>query len=219
MFNAMVGAFVGRLLATIFIAICLALGFGPDSWAKVILGIDPTLVARGAFVILGAIVAFILWLQWSKREPVSAGSSTHDLMNKLQRGEFEFLYPPLPGEYRRPDGHLSLKEAATRAYEQTRGSAAAEIAERMANGPNDILEWYGTALTLAANRKNGDKPLMTLFGVRPPSRISERIDIQKSYILSIGAKDSVIAQSSRIVFENLTVAADALSEAIEKLKD
>ena len=51
-------AFLGRLLATTFVALCIALGFGPDKWAAALIGAQPPLIVwavRGGFLLLGAI--------------------------------------------------------------------------------------------------------------------------------------------------------------------
>jgi len=48
-------AFLGRIAAYLFVAICAALGFGPPEWAAMILGTDPSLLARAGFLILAAL--------------------------------------------------------------------------------------------------------------------------------------------------------------------
>jgi len=55
-------AFAGKVLATLFIAVCIGLGFGPDKWAAMILGFDPGILARSAFLLLAAAtLAVLLW--------------------------------------------------------------------------------------------------------------------------------------------------------------
>jgi hypothetical protein len=60
--RAMAGGFVGKILGALFIAICLALGFGPTEWASFMIAELPTWVtptaARMAFLSLAAITAF-----------------------------------------------------------------------------------------------------------------------------------------------------------------
>jgi hypothetical protein len=67
---------------------------------------------------------------------------------------------------------ISLFEAATRAYEQTRDSMVSAIPEAFADSPNDILTWYCEAM---ARHRDGKEPFVRLWGIRPPSRIREEI--------------------------------------------
>lgn len=60
MAKVFVAAFAGKIVAAIFIAICIALGFGPKEWAAMILGVEPTLFARGGFLVLALIAAVVL---------------------------------------------------------------------------------------------------------------------------------------------------------------
>jgi hypothetical protein len=63
-----VSSFVGGILRTIFVAICYALGFGPDKWAAFLVAGMPFLitpgVARLAFLLLGSLT--LLSLLWPK---------------------------------------------------------------------------------------------------------------------------------------------------------
>jgi hypothetical protein len=57
--KAFAGGFFGKLAETLFIAVCLALGFGPDEWAKFIMtglpiGVTPVL-AQAVFLTLAAL--------------------------------------------------------------------------------------------------------------------------------------------------------------------
>jgi hypothetical protein len=55
-------AFLGKVAAALFIAVCIALGFGPTEWAAMILGTDPTLLARAGFLFLALLAAVgLLW--------------------------------------------------------------------------------------------------------------------------------------------------------------
>lgn len=63
--KAFFGAFFGKLLASLFIAACVLLGFGPDKWAAFMIQnlpywITPA-VARSGFLALGLITAVSLW--------------------------------------------------------------------------------------------------------------------------------------------------------------
>jgi hypothetical protein len=60
--QALAGSFVGKVLASLFIAICAAIGFGPDRWAAFVIGEMPIplLVARVLFLGLGALAIIYL---------------------------------------------------------------------------------------------------------------------------------------------------------------
>jgi hypothetical protein len=59
------GAFVGKILAAIFIAVCVAVGFGPDAWATFLLGDLSSLariISRIGFLLLAmTVVCFVIW--------------------------------------------------------------------------------------------------------------------------------------------------------------
>ncbi len=82
--KAFAGGFLGKLAGTLFIAICLFLGFGPDKWAKFIVSEFPTWVtpglAQAAFLTLAAITFIALFLPlWKWKQPdavVAAGASS-----------------------------------------------------------------------------------------------------------------------------------------------
>ena len=64
-FSALSGAFVGKILAALFIAVCLMFGIGPDNWAEWIISglgdqITPS-IARYAFLTLAALTAFAVF--------------------------------------------------------------------------------------------------------------------------------------------------------------
>jgi hypothetical protein len=102
------GAFVGKILAAIFIAVCVAVGFGPDAWATFLLG-DLSLLAhiisRISFLLLGiTVLCFIIWPKlrrwWRRlgfRWPVTFHHqmTTEELSNPSQEGEIrlEILSP------------------------------------------------------------------------------------------------------------------------------
>jgi hypothetical protein len=68
-FQSAAGAFVGKLLASIFIAVCVGLGFGPQEWARFVLGDLPyfgQIAARIAFIVLGlGVLLLLVWPQFS----------------------------------------------------------------------------------------------------------------------------------------------------------
>lgn len=59
--QAFAGGFAGKIVASLFVAVCLAVGVGPDKWAAYMMG-GETLpwIVRGAFVALGLATAFVL---------------------------------------------------------------------------------------------------------------------------------------------------------------
>jgi hypothetical protein len=66
--RAFVAAFSGKIAATLFIAVCIALGFGPTEWAAMLLGVEFQLIGRAIFVLLAmATLAGLLWPYW--RQP------------------------------------------------------------------------------------------------------------------------------------------------------
>lgn len=66
---AFAGAFAGKVAAAIFLAACIALGFGPSEWITVIVGPDVyPWVVRAVFFGLGALVLFLEWRKSSSNE-------------------------------------------------------------------------------------------------------------------------------------------------------
>jgi hypothetical protein len=75
MVRTIFGTFIGRILATVFIAVCAYLGFGPQELAPMILGgIDSVLLARAVFIALGlATFSFLLAphiRRWWQKPPI-----------------------------------------------------------------------------------------------------------------------------------------------------
>jgi len=68
MWRAFIGTFLGKIVAAAFIAICLALGFGPDRWAAVILAVNPVWYVRAILVLLALGTAAIILGPWLKRK-------------------------------------------------------------------------------------------------------------------------------------------------------
>lgn len=59
--NASVGGFVGKLLGSVFVAVCAVLGFGPDEWVQFMMGSNVApWIARGSFLLLAIISAWLL---------------------------------------------------------------------------------------------------------------------------------------------------------------
>jgi hypothetical protein len=109
---------------------------------------------------------------------------------------------------------ISLFEAATRAYEQTRDSPIAIVAEEFADSPDDVLTWFCDRM---ARHQNGKRPLVTLYGNRPPSRQKEEI-----YMAPLNRYDFVVQgmtisfqeRSGAARFENLSVRTAEVEAAI-----
>jgi hypothetical protein len=80
-FKVFTAAFLGRVASAIFIAACVALGFGPTEWVAFIVGSDlvPWL-ARVVFVGLGA---FVFWLNLRRGVPVDLGTPQQRLRLNL----------------------------------------------------------------------------------------------------------------------------------------
>jgi hypothetical protein len=86
-------ALLGKVAATIFIAICAFFGFGPDEWVRLVMpGPDTNLallVARIVFLVLGAAVLGLFlyqevigWLPWSK--PIPLPEAAREAYDKMQ---------------------------------------------------------------------------------------------------------------------------------------
>src|SRR6266852_4092774 len=61
------GAFLGKITAALFVAICVALGFGPTEWAAMILGVEPSWIGRAVFVFLAvATIVSLLSPYWRR---------------------------------------------------------------------------------------------------------------------------------------------------------
>ena len=57
MVRSFLGTFLGKLAAAAFIAACVALGVGPDWWAKEILAVQPVWYLRAGLVLLAVVTA------------------------------------------------------------------------------------------------------------------------------------------------------------------
>src|SRR5262249_49029307 len=110
----------------------------------------------------------------------------------------------------RDEGRISLMEAATRAYEQTRNRPVARFAE--AEGSDDrILTWYCNFMT---RPDHGRPPRVTLWGKRPPSRLNEKISVLSNY--DFKAENGAIVLRERmgnVRYQDLTVARSEVDAA------
>lgn len=81
--NAALGGFVGKLVATLFIAVCIALGVGPDVWATTLLGgVVTPLFAQLLFILLAVLTALALGASF--RKPEKARALTKAQLLKMQ---------------------------------------------------------------------------------------------------------------------------------------
>jgi hypothetical protein len=100
-FTAFAGGFIGKIAATLFVAVCLVLGFGPDKWAAYLVSwISPEL-AQLAFLALGFITfvfafgpSIILAL---KRIYLVAINRTDEIPTEIKE-EFESARSPILGQ-------------------------------------------------------------------------------------------------------------------------
>jgi hypothetical protein len=106
----------------------------------------------------------------------------------LNERQIEQVWPDLL-----KDEMLPLMEAAAQAYEQTRENPAALMAEASANTNDDIITWYCCAMAAPGDHKT---PSVSIWGTRPPSRLSEPI----SHRL-FGGYDFIIENQSLILKE------------------
>jgi len=107
------------------------------------------------------------------------------------------------------DPFVTLKEAATTAYEETRGTVVATIAE--ASSRDGVLGYYARALFKGK----------TLYGNRPPSRKPEAIPGDEYRRCKISDNQSVLRRrtDNTVLYENLQIKRSDLSLRIAELRD
>jgi hypothetical protein len=113
---------------------------------------------------------------------------------------------------------ISLFEAATRAYEQTRNDPISILAGAFSDMPNYILTWYCDTMT---RHERGKPPLVTLSGNSPPARVVEEVDIAPLRRYKFVVKNDTIIlqeQNGSMRFENLSARSEQVADAIRKLK-
>jgi hypothetical protein len=131
---------------------------------------------------------------------------------KFSKEEIYDAFPPT-------DEEISLYKAATITYERIRNSNVAVSMEAFAYTPDDILLSVCKTLT---EYRGGQEPLVKLFGNKPPSRTKELV-----YTAALNRYEFVIEEDKLIFreehghfyYENLTVKARRLDEAIQKLME
>ena len=100
------------------------------------------------------------------------------------------------------DDEMPLLEAATQAYERTRGHPVAGFAEGKDSTPDRVLGWYCYALIIP-RESLCQKPLMQVFGMHPPSRVKELIAVRPSYIINIRPSGVYLMEAGRDVFARI----------------
>jgi hypothetical protein len=75
--SALVASFAGKILAVLFVAIAAAIGFGPERWAELILGLERpwVLPVRIALLILAAVVFLLLVISIKRSAKVAQAPS------------------------------------------------------------------------------------------------------------------------------------------------
>jgi hypothetical protein len=186
MIRAFIGTFLGKVAAGLFIALCAALGLGPDWWATTILAVHPVWCIRAALILLALITATAFFGPLVKRKFAE----------------------------RKVLGQIPLLEAARTVFDQTKDSTCAEMAR--AEGSTKLaLGWYcymligvkGDGVTrlmeLTGTRPPSRVQELIKFD-RPPPDLEIRGDVA---IL-------VDRASKRVIAENLTVAKASVPSAV-----
>jgi hypothetical protein len=109
--RTVVSTFIGRILAALFIAICIALGFGPNKWAVFLISGMPVLITPGVvrlvfLLFASATLAALLWEKiFTPGSPLRRAASIAIICLPFVVGAFYITAVP------QPDRELSQKEA------------------------------------------------------------------------------------------------------------
>jgi hypothetical protein len=109
--TAFLGSLAGKVIATIFVAVCALLGFGPDWIGGLIVSTPPAiLVLRIIFLVLGATV-----LSLSLYQSVAKRSGTDPTSSRERRSSSPTIFPPEPSSIplyfsRFPQGSFVLSD-------------------------------------------------------------------------------------------------------------
>lgn len=204
-------AFAGKMVATIFLAVCIAYGFGPDTWIAFLLG--PTVapwIARLAFILLAVISGAVFFFSLhDKKTPVINFPNNADRRLRELRGIVTAKPEPTVGSLEwRYSKCVSLEDAAKIAYGETRKSIAAEFAEMGDAGADEIVSWYAYAITGCVD----------VYGTRPPSNKYERLNLKDASL-----KKSTLNFTSPIhnsaYYDDLIIEKEELAKAIAEIKN
>jgi hypothetical protein len=115
---------------------------------------------------------------------------------------------------------ISLLEAATRAYEETRHDYIGGSVREQAHGDKEyILKWYSYALV---GRSADGSRRMQLWGSRPPSRQRDPINIDNPTGDLVIENETIVLRDrtdrSRIIGQDLVVASSELPAAIANIR-
>jgi|GEM_PF-5996351 len=156
------GSFVGRLVASTFLAVCVVLGVGPDKWAATLVGLEPGAwlwVARTGFLALAGLAAWFAF--------VAPGLANSTLI-------LTWRYRPEDADIVPVRRMIRMTEAARRAYEKFRGLSVSKqrlpamAADRLSDG--SPLSWFACALA-GSNE-------IPVYGIHPPSNALELVSAE-----------------------------------------
>ena len=151
------GAFVGRCLAVLFIAIGAALGFGPPLWAETLIGIPLGEWIWAVRVGLYSLTLFLIWIVWVA--PALANSTLI----------YTWQYRPEDSDWVPFRRLIPMKDATQIARDKVAGSYHALLAESFAKDGNNegVFSYFAHAI-----EQNGK---IQLYGKKVGSRVYERI--------------------------------------------
>lgn len=148
-------SFFGKLLAALFIAVCIALGFGPDEWAGLLTGLQSSIWLLAARVSFIGVAVALVWRGFLA--PAVAAATII----------FPWQFRPEDSDLMPIRRMISFAEAVAFANEKFRGRTpeqqkiTAMMADRDWGSKRDPLGWFGTAI-----KGRGE---IIAFGRRPPS--------------------------------------------------
>lgn len=199
-----VGPFIALIISRGILAALHELGYYPDLWvAGLIIG-TPQAFQENITWVASAVVAAILTIAWNF---FNVGKGIKSWGKRLQEksGKFDVRIAS-----QADDPFILLHEAALMAYEETRGTRIAEIAEGF--NLDNVLGYYARALFDGST---------TLFGKYPPSRKLEPIpNTEKGKcIFSPDLKGLQRHGTSRNLYEDLQIKRSDILRRITELKD
>jgi hypothetical protein len=122
------------------------------------------------------------------------------------------MYPlPVVNVPAADSGEMSLTDAASRAYGETRGTLASELAERQnkKNAHDGILCWYARWLS---------QHDVEITGIQSPSTMREIVPVKSRQFQVRSGQLVAVDQYSGLYFTDLKVEKVAVLKAIERLK-
>lgn len=205
--QAVAGAFFGKLLAALFIVICMALGFGPGKWAAVVIGASQTewiWAARAGFITLAIAVFIVMFIV-----PAVARSALL----------FTWQYRPEERDWAPLRRVISLRDAAQLSYEKLRGRTLSaqklpiKFADMKFEGQSNPVSWLGVAIL-----GRGEIPV---FGRHPPSTKLELVPeilVRASGTLSDDADSIHLYGEETPEYESLVIKCRDFSRRLKVVK-